>query len=46
MTLLVPARLGSTGLVVIIQLTSSTWWGFQSVQNSSQDLAQNMISGP
>ena len=26
-----------------MQLTSSTWWGFQYLQNSSKDVAQNII---
>ena len=33
-------------LVVSIQLTSSTWWGFQYLQNSSKDMAQNIIYSP
>ena len=32
--------------LVIMQLTSSTWWGFQYLQNSSQDMAQNIIHSP
>ena len=30
-------------LVGSIQLTSPTWWGFQNLQNSSKDRAQNII---
>ena len=33
-------------LVVSIQLTSSTWLGFQYLQNSSKDLAQSIIYSP
>ena len=29
-----------------IQLTSSTWWRFQYLQNSSKDMAQNIIYNP
>ena len=32
--------------LVITQLTPSTWWGFQSLQDSSQDMAQNSIYSP
>ena len=28
------------------QLTSSTWWGFQFLQNSSKDMAQSIIYSP
>ena len=34
---------GIQALVSSIQLTSSTWWGFQYLQNSSKDMAQNII---
>ena len=33
-------------LVGSTQLTSSTWWGFQYLQNSSKDMAQNMSYSP
>ena len=33
-------------LRVSSQLTTSTWWGFQCLQNSSKDLAQNIIYRP
>ena len=33
-------------LVGTIQLTSSTWWVFQSLQNSSKDVAENIIYSP
>ena len=33
-------------LVGSIQLTSSTWWGFQYLQNSSKDIAQNITYSP
>ena len=36
--LLIPAILGGS-----IQLTSSTWWGLQDLQNSSKDMAQKII---
>ena len=42
---LVPAGLGY-GLVSSVQLISSTWWGLPSLQNSSRDLAQNIIHTP
>ena len=29
-----------------IQLTSSTWWRFRYLQNSSKDMAQNIICSP
>ena len=32
--------------LVIMQLMSSTWWGFQSLQDSSQDMAQNITYSP
>ena len=33
-------------LVGSTQLTSSTWWRFQGLQNSSKDMAQNIIYSP
>ena len=33
-------------LVGSMQATSPTWWGFQYLQNSSKDMAQNIISSP
>ena len=33
-------------LAVSLQLTSSTWWGFQYLQDSSKDMAQNIIYSP
>ena len=33
-------------LVGSIQLTSPTWWGFQYLQNSSQDISKNTIYSP
>jgi len=30
--------------LVIVLLTSSTWWGLQYLQNSSKDIAQNTIT--
>ena len=33
-------------LVGGIQLTSSTWWGFQYLQISAKDMAQNIIYSP
>ena len=38
------SRSGAYVLVASRQLTSSIWWGFRSLQNSSKDLAQNIIS--
>ena len=32
--------------LVIMSLTFSTWWGFQSLQDSSQDMAQNIVYSP
>ena len=32
--------------LVIMQLTSTTVWGFQYLQDSSQDMAQNIIYSP
>ena len=32
--------------LVIMSLTFSTWWGFQSLQDSSQDMAQNIVHRP
>ena len=32
--------------LVIMYLTSSTWWEFQCLQDSSQDTAQNIIYSP
>ena len=29
-----------------LELTSSTWWGFQNLQNSLKDMAQNIIYSP
>ena len=29
-----------------MQLTFSTWWGFQCLQSSSKDMAQNIIYSP
>ena len=29
-----------------MQLTSADWWGFQYLQNSSRDMAQNIIHSP
>ena len=43
--LLVPTQLGYV-LVGGIQLTSSTWWGFQYLQISAKDMAQNIIYSP
>ena len=37
---------GGYVLVGSIQLTSSTWWGFQYLPKSSKDLAQNIIYIP
>ena len=34
---------GVSVLVGGMQLTFSSWWGFQNLQNSSMDLAQNII---
>ena len=39
-------RSGVYVLVGSIQLTSSTWWGFPYLQNSSKDMAQNIIYSP
>ena len=33
-------------LVGSMQLTSSTWWRFRYLQNSSKDMAQNIICSP
>ena len=39
-------RFGVYLLVGSMQLTSSTCWGFQYLQNSSKDMAQNIIYSP
>ena len=39
-------RSGVYMLVGSMQLTSSTWRGFQDLQNSSKDMAQNIIYSP
>ena len=37
---------GVSVLVGSVQLTSSTWWGFQYLQNSLKDVVQNIIYSP
>ena len=39
-------RSGVYMLVGSIQLTSSTWWGFQYLKNSSEDMTQNISYSP
>ena len=39
-------RSGVSVLVGSVQLTSSTWWEFQYLQNSSKEMAQNIIYSP
>ena len=39
-------RSGVYVLVGSIQFTSSTWWEFQYLQNSSKDVVPNMIYSP
>ena len=43
--LLVPTCLVVCMLAISIQLTSSTWWGFQHLHHSSKGMAQNIIWG-
>ena len=44
-----PSGFNCSGVYVLmgsVQWTSSTWWGFQYLQNSSKDMAQSIICGP
>ena len=44
-----PSSSSESGVYVLVgsvQLTSPTWWGFQYLQNSSKDMAQNILYSP